>query len=369
MGGLILVASWRFGSASSSSTSWLAASQIATRTRAFANGLRVVNFEQHVTHRLYELTFQQFVDQRHWLALAVSWTYWNSEFTVLGLALLCVYMRRHEAFTRFRNTILLANVLGLFGYVFLPTAPPRLLGVGFADSHTDGLVAARGEPLRGDAEPPRGGLADRRPRARPALPPLVVEALLDGLAGLGLVRRDGDRKPLLARLRRRPRGRAIALGIVYGPTGPAAARRSASLSRRPPTERGRPRAPLVRSGNVTGRRLSSRATRPLPAAASRSITGLARTRVTPNALTTSGVLLCAAASVLVLFENRHELLFYWLGAFVFVAGSVLDILDGALARAGGKTTPFGAFLDSTTDRVSEGFMLAAIAFVFARRRP
>ena len=45
---------------------------------------------------------------------------------------------------------------------------------------------------------------------------------------------------------------------------------------------------------------------------------------------------------------------------------MLDILDGALARAGGKSTPFGAFLDSTTDRISEGFMLAAIAYVFAR---
>jgi CDP-diacylglycerol--glycerol-3-phosphate 3-phosphatidyltransferase len=101
-------------------------------------------------------------------------------------------------------------------------------------------------------------------------------------------------------------------------------------------------------------------------AASRSITGLARTRVTPNALTASGVLLCAAASALVLFENRHELLFYWLAAVVFVTGSLLDILDGALARAGGKTTPFGAFLDSTTDRISEGFMLTAIAYVFAR---
>jgi len=100
--------------------------------------------------------------------------------------------------------------------------------------------------------------------------------------------------------------------------------------------------------------------------AARSITGLARTRVTPNALTASGVTLCAAASILVLFENRNELLFYWLAAVVFVAGSVLDILDGALARAGGKTTPFGAFLDSTTDRISEGFMLTAIAFVFAR---
>jgi CDP-diacylglycerol--glycerol-3-phosphate 3-phosphatidyltransferase len=100
--------------------------------------------------------------------------------------------------------------------------------------------------------------------------------------------------------------------------------------------------------------------------ASRSIVGLARTRVTPNALTTSGVTLCLAASVLVYFEYRHELLFFWLGAIVFVIGSVLDILDGALARAGGKTTPFGSFLDSTLDRVGEGAMLGAIALVFSR---
>ncbi len=93
--------------------------------------------------------------------------------------------------------------------------------------------------------------------------------------------------------------------------------------------------------------------------------GLARTRVTPNALTTAGVSLCAIASVLVLFERHNQILVYWVAAAIFVAGSVLDILDGALARAGGKSTPFGAFLDSTTDRVSEGFMLAAIAYVFA----
>jgi CDP-diacylglycerol--glycerol-3-phosphate 3-phosphatidyltransferase len=99
--------------------------------------------------------------------------------------------------------------------------------------------------------------------------------------------------------------------------------------------------------------------------ASRSVVGLTRTRVTPNALTASGVALCAAASILVLFQGRNEILFYWLGAAVFVFGSLLDILDGALARAGGKTTPFGAFLDSTTDRVSEGFMLTAIAYILA----
>jgi phosphatidylglycerophosphate synthase len=100
--------------------------------------------------------------------------------------------------------------------------------------------------------------------------------------------------------------------------------------------------------------------------ASRSIVGLARTSVTPNALTTAGVLLCIGSAVPVYFEYRNEMLFYWLGAVVFVVGSVLDILDGALARAGGKTTPFGAFLDSTTDRVGEGFMLGAIALVFHR---
>jgi CDP-diacylglycerol---glycerol-3-phosphate 3-phosphatidyltransferase len=78
------------------------------------------------------------------------------------------------------------------------------------------------------------------------------------------------------------------------------------------------------------------------------------------------VTLCLAAAVLVFFENRNAWLFYWAGAVTFVVGSVLDILDGALARAGGKTTPFGAFLDSTTDRIGEGAMLGAIALVFSR---
>ena len=101
--------------------------------------------------------------------------------------------------------------------------------------------------------------------------------------------------------------------------------------------------------------------------ASRSMSGLARTRVTPNALTTAGVSLCAAAAVLTYFEYRNQTLYFWLAALVFVVGSVLDILDGALARAGGKQSPFGAFLDSTTDRVSEAFVLGAIALVFHRR--
>ena len=95
--------------------------------------------------------------------------------------------------------------------------------------------------------------------------------------------------------------------------------------------------------------------------------GLARTRVTPTALTAAGVALCIARRrCSSTSSTANELLFFWLGAAVFVLGSILDILDGALARAGGKATPFGAFLDSTTDRVGEAFMLGAIALVFAR---
>ena len=100
--------------------------------------------------------------------------------------------------------------------------------------------------------------------------------------------------------------------------------------------------------------------------ASRSMRGLARTRVTPDALTALGLTICFLAAVSVYFEYRNEILWFWTGAILFWAGSLLDVLDGALARQSGRGTPFGAFLDSTTDRIGEAAMLAAIALVFAR---
>ena len=100
--------------------------------------------------------------------------------------------------------------------------------------------------------------------------------------------------------------------------------------------------------------------------ATRSISSLARTRLTPSMLTAAGVSLCILASVVVYFEYRNEWLFFWAGSIVFAIGSILDILDGALARAGGKATQFGAFLDSTTDRIGEAFMLGAIAEALVR---
>jgi hypothetical protein len=124
-------------------------------TRAIANGLRVIGWERTHAHHLFELTFQNLAASSHALELAVSWTYWNSEFTVIGIALLWVYLRRHEAFAQFRNTILLANVIGLIGYVAMPTAPPRMFPTfGFADTlgdigglnHGSGLIELASNP-------------------------------------------------------------------------------------------------------------------------------------------------------------------------------------------------------------------------------
>ena len=85
-------------------------------SKAVVNGLRVISLEQHLTHHLFELSMERIADSSSMLLTATAWTYWNSEFTVIGLTLLWVYLRRHEAFSRFRNTILLANIVGLLGF-------------------------------------------------------------------------------------------------------------------------------------------------------------------------------------------------------------------------------------------------------------
>ena len=130
--------------------SYLGVRSLADRNpaHAFWNGLRVISFEQRTTHHLFEQTAQRVADSSGWLLTAAAWTYWNSEFTVVGLALLWVYLRRHDSFARFRNTVLLANVLGLIGYVFWPTAPPWMFTTYFVDGvdHSSGVLAALANP-------------------------------------------------------------------------------------------------------------------------------------------------------------------------------------------------------------------------------
>jgi membrane-associated phospholipid phosphatase len=116
-------------------------------TKAVVNGLRVISLERHMTHHLFELTVQRIADSSSTLLTATAWTYWNSEFTVIGLTLLWVYLRRHEAFGRFRNTVLLANVVGLLGFWLMPTAPPWMFpDKGFVDgvNHSSALLQTFG---------------------------------------------------------------------------------------------------------------------------------------------------------------------------------------------------------------------------------
>jgi membrane-associated phospholipid phosphatase len=122
--------------------------------KAFENALTVIDIEQKA-NALFELDLQRWIHSSELLTTLTSWTYWMSQFTVVGLTLLWVYLRRNESFLRFRNTIMLANVIGLAGYALLPTAPPRMFpGFGFVDTlaqfgtvnHGSGLVELASNP-------------------------------------------------------------------------------------------------------------------------------------------------------------------------------------------------------------------------------
>jgi membrane-associated phospholipid phosphatase len=100
---------------------------------AIRHGLTVIDLQERVGG-LWELSLQGALLSSDFLMTLTSWTYWLSQFVVLGLALLYVYLRRNDSFLRFRNTILAANVIGLVGYIAFPTAPPRMFGeFGFVD--------------------------------------------------------------------------------------------------------------------------------------------------------------------------------------------------------------------------------------------
>ncbi len=86
---------------------------------------------------------------------------------------------------------------------------------------------------------------------------------------------------------------------------------------------------------------------------------LIESRLTPNAISLTGLALNVAAAVLV-----TQRLFF-LAGLAFIVGSVMDTLDGRYSRMSGKGSQFGAFLDSTLDRASEGIVLTAVAYQFS----
>lgn len=86
---------------------------------------------------------------------------------------------------------------------------------------------------------------------------------------------------------------------------------------------------------------------------------LIESRLTPNAISVVGLFGNLVAAALVTQE------LFFLAGIAFILGSVMDTLDGRYSRMSGKGTLFGAFLDSTLDRIEEGIVLAAVAGYFA----
>src|SRR6185436_1300360 len=121
---------------------------------AFWNGTLVIETENRL-RMFVEPAIQNFVEQSSALVIATTYTYWLSQFAVVGITLLWVYFRHHERFADFRNWLIGANVIGLIGYVLMPTAPPRMFPEwGFTDTladyasvnHDSGLIAFAANP-------------------------------------------------------------------------------------------------------------------------------------------------------------------------------------------------------------------------------
>jgi len=119
------------------------------------------------------------------------------------------------------------------------------------------------------------------------------------------------------------------------------------------TERGSERTP---------RRLRNGRDRPLTAADVREIARdrLIESRLTPNGISLTGFALNLVAAGLILAD------YFFLAGIAFIVGSLMDMFDGRYSRMSGKGTQFGAFLDSTLDRIEEGVVLAATATYFAK---
>ena len=88
---------------------------------------------------------------------------------------------------------------------------------------------------------------------------------------------------------------------------------------------------------------------------------LVRLQVSPNVVSVTGILVTIGA--VGLFVGGAPVA----AGLIFLLGSLLDVLDGELARASNRVTPFGAIFDSLLDRISEGVLLIAIAWYFADR--
>jgi membrane-associated phospholipid phosphatase len=105
------------------------------RVQALTNGLRVIGLEREFGHRLLELRVQELALDSTLLRASTTLVYRTSEFVVIALALLWVYLRRNSAFRQLRNTLIVTSLLALVAFYVFPTAPPRtFVTLGFVDT-------------------------------------------------------------------------------------------------------------------------------------------------------------------------------------------------------------------------------------------
>ena len=297
--------------------------------------------------------------------------YVNSHFAITTVTLAWLYLRRNERFYFVRNMFMVAMGIALVGYMAVPTAPPRFMPeLGFTDSvaaftgvnHDTGSTGVLFNPFA-------------------AIPSMhVAFALMLGLTMAQLVRRRWAKvlwwsyAPMVTFV-------VIAtanhwwfdafLGAAVAAVSAVAAH--GLFARARPEVWAWNAAPRHQAccGKLSQHRISfaamssPRVERP-PRPTAREYQALMRnrlitSRLTPNAISLTGLALCVVAAVLVWQEE------FLLGGIAFIVGSVCDTLDGRYSRMSGKGSPFGAFLDSTLDRMEEGIVLTAVAVYFSKQ--
>ena len=287
-----------------------------------------------------------------------------------------LYLFRNDYFYFVRNMFMVAMVLALVGYAAFPTAPPRMFP---EHGFTDTVASFTG------MEQDQNTKASFLVNAYAAVPSmhicfsLMIAVPAMALSSSALARALWSAYPLYVLFViivtanhfwfDAAAGAAVAclaaitahqLARVRPVNGPGARRPAKSC------ERGEAEFPRLRARQF---RLASRQhgrddPRPLGGEERQELRasardGLITSRLTPNAISITGFVLNVVAAVLVVDEA------FVLAGVAFIVGSVMDTLDGRYSRMSGKGTLFGAFLDSTLDRVEEGIVLTAVAWYFA----
>ncbi len=348
------------------------------RALAFTHGQQLIDLEK-ATGSFFEPSLQAFFLPMQAVIDVANQIYLNAQFSVALGFLFWLYLFRNESYYFVRNMFVVAMGLALVGYTLYPTAPPRMFPeLGFVDTINDFSNVNHDSSLAKIFINPYAAVPSMH----------CAFAMMIGGTGVMVCRHlvskvcwacwpllvdwvdDRHRQPLLGR--RRP---GLDGGADRGAGGAAAARprqaRGLVLPRQG-AARGRgvglgpssslpamePSAPPRAPGPRRNGRAAGRSGQELRSYARER---LIESRLTPNAISMVGLLGNLVAAVLV--TQR----LFTLAGVAFVLGSVMDTLDGRYSRMSGKGTLFGAFLDSTLDRIEEGIVLAAVAGYFAAR--